>query len=185
LFNISSFVSSPSEQGVFLWFGGLFSSYSDHFLSYWNIVTVKQKAKTTYRVKSKNNCKKNKNIFISKMTTTTYYKETFPVLCWHSYNACHLVKLTLQCQQVSENGTFGRWLEHKVNNNVFIFFTIVFTFYPICRLCFLLNCYYISVCNVIREVTVQYVVFFMEDLGENGTFGRWLEHKVNNIVMVI
>jgi hypothetical protein len=53
-----------------------------------------------------NNCKKNKNIFISKMTTTTYYKETFPVLCWHSYNACHLVKLTLQCQQVSENGTF-------------------------------------------------------------------------------
>jgi hypothetical protein len=30
---------------------------------------------------------------------------------------------------------------------VLIFFTIVFTFFPICRLCFLFNCYYISVCN--------------------------------------
>ena len=57
---------------------------------------------------------------------------------------------------------------HFRNKDVFIFFTIVFTFYPICRLCFLLNCYYISVCNVIREVTVQYVVFFMEDLGGSG-----------------
>jgi hypothetical protein len=27
------------------------------------------------------------------------------------------------------------------------FFTIVFTFFPICRLCFLVNCYYIPVCN--------------------------------------
>ena len=54
------------------------------------------------------------------MTTTTFYKETFPVLCWHSYNACHLVKLTLQCQQVTENGTFGRSLDHKVNNIVMV-----------------------------------------------------------------
>ena len=48
---------------------------------------------------------------------------------------------------------------------VLIYFTIVFTFFPICRFAFCLTVTIFQYATVIREVTVQYVVFFMEDLG--------------------
>ena len=57
---------------------------------------------------------------------------------------------------------------HFRNKDGFNLFYNCFYFFPYMSSCFLFNCYYISVCNVIREVTVQYVVFFMEDLGGSG-----------------
>jgi len=63
-------------------------------------------------------CEKNKTIVISKMKTTTFYKVTFiAFLLTNSYDTHYWLKPTLQYCQVSVNGTYGRWLDHKAKQD--------------------------------------------------------------------